>query len=127
MLPHHPLAEVKRICEEADVVLGKSRCTDMLTPYIDPLRCGQFARDVVALLSLDDFSETVKIENVPYDEYGVQLSQDLKQRYGIEQLGNLYVKLRISRPGKVVFFVSLHGLERDLKRRGGILRSRDNN
>jgi hypothetical protein len=127
VLPYHPLDEVKRICEEADILLDRARCTNMLTPYIDPLKCSQFARDVVALLTLDDYSGTEKIPDVPFDVYGVRLPKDLKQRYGIEQLGNFYVKLRISRPGRVVFFISLHELERGLWRRGGFLRPKDNN
>jgi hypothetical protein len=127
VLPHHPLDEVKRICEEADILLDRVRCIDMLTPYIDLFRCKPFARDVVATLTLDDFVKPVKIGGVPYDLYGVRLTKDLKQRYGIEQLGNFYVKLRIARPGKLVFFISLHEMERELWRRGGLLRPKESN
>jgi len=125
--PHHPLDEVKRICEEADIELDRARCLNTLTAYIDLFKCKPFAREVVALLTLDDFSEVMNIGGLPYDLYGVRLPQEVKRRYGIEQLGNFYVKLRISRPGRLVFFISLHEMADDLWRRGGLLRSKDNN
>ncbi len=125
--PYHPLDEVKRICAEAEILLDRARCLDMLTPYIDLFQCKPFARDVVAMLSIDDFSETVTIGGIPFDLYGVRLTNELKQRYGIEQLGNFYVKLRIARPGKLVFFISLHEMERRLWRRGGPLDPKSRN
>jgi len=119
--PLFPLDEVKRICAERDVELGKTRCLDMLTPYIDPLRCYDFAREVVAALSPNDFSERVQVGKVWYDEYGVRLPVSLKQEFGIQHLGNFYVKLRISKPGDLVFFISLHQLEKPLFRLAGRL------
>lgn len=38
-----------------------------------------------------------------------------------EHLGNFYVKLRIARTRKLVFFISLHEMERRLWRRSGPL------
>lgn len=124
MQPLYPLDEVKRICAEEDVLLDRARCVDLLTPYIDLFECKSFAREVVAVLSLDDFARTVQIGDVYFDEYGVRLPQALKQKYAIEPLGNFYVKLRIARTGKLVFFMSLHELERRIWRRGGPLNPR---
>lgn len=124
MKPHYPLSDVKRICAEEDVLLDRARCLNLLTPYIDLFRCKDFAREVAAELTEEDFSRTVTIGDLPFDEYGAPLSADLRRRYEIEDLGNFYVKLRIAKPGRLVFFMSLHELEEPLWRLGGFLGTR---
>ena len=122
MEPCYPLDEVKRICVEENIELGKTRCLDYLTAHVDPLQCIEFARCVGQELTLDDFCRVAVLKGgVKYDEYGVRLSPGLREQFNVTHLGNFYVKLRIAKPGRLVFFLSLHEMEEAMQRRGGWL------
>ena len=85
-----------------------------------------FAADVLLEIQPDDFCKTVALGTPhagKYDIYGVQISEALAARHGLAPRV-WYVKLRLYEAfsGEVVFFVSLHPLEFDMERVGGLLR-----
>ncbi len=124
MNPAYDLALVQAAVERDAFMLGKTRCVDLLLPHLDELaRCRAFARDVVLALEPGDFSRQVQLAE-PFDEYGVALADALLARHGLDGNRAWYVKLKLWDPGggDEVLVLSLHPLERELRRVAGVLR-----
>jgi hypothetical protein len=82
-----------------------------------------FTESVLLELREQDFMKTLEYEGVEQDAYGVAISRDLQQRFGIEGLETWYLKLTMDEDedGGEVLVVSLHEPEAALRRSGGTL------
>ncbi|HCF58411.1 MAG TPA: hypothetical protein DFS52_10510 [Myxococcales bacterium] len=123
--PFFELERVHRAAKEQNVRLTRKRCLDHLTPLLHGYeRCLRFAAEVAGSLTLDDFSETVRMPSgEPFDVYGVKLSDGLAGKYGLTARRAWYLKLTVEDDGagESVFYLSLHAPERPIYRNGGIL------
>lgn len=125
-VPRFDLHRVHAAAQGGDVVLTRKRCLDILTPLLhEYARCHAFAADVAAILTLDDFSDTISTmgRGEEFDVYGVRLPEALCEGYGLGERRNWYVKLRLEEQalGDSIFYISLHGLEWPIRRNGGLL------
>ena len=101
---------------------------DRVVPWLrSPLEVRSFAEGVLAELTPGDFCGQVAYGDIICDEYGIAISGDLQERFGIGGLVTWYVKLRVEqrRGGKAVVVASLHEPERDFDERriGGPLKT----
>lgn len=122
--PHHDLENIRAAAEEDRFRLGKSRCLDMLFPYLgDFLLCRQFVRAVASSLELEDFMQTVLMKDGgSWDEFGVRISDEIASEFGLQNDRTWYLKVRIvDHSGEELFFVSFHRPEHPLRRVGGLL------
>lgn len=110
--------------------LGFRKCLFELHELFDTdSECYRFARDVLDVLSPDDFIGSVPIPDMratsngepeDYDAYAVRLPDRLLERHGIAGRTTWYVKLTLRTEGEdQVFCLSLHKLRRPEPRRVG--------
>jgi hypothetical protein len=122
--PRFALDRVHAAAVEDRLALGGRRCEALLMPLMGTLLdCRRFAADVLCALRPRDFCRTVRIGDVEWDVYGVELPRALRERYYLGERKTWYVKLslRAEDPGATVQLVSLHALERPMHRKGGRL------
>ena len=127
--PNFDLARLAAAAKEGRVNLGKQRARDILLPLLgDLVTCVEFGCAVVLALKATDFNVTKNLDGVLYDEYGIHLSGDLLDQFGLE-VETWYVKLteREGAWGEEVYCLSLHPLEEEMNCIGGRLvpRTRD--
>lgn len=118
------LAVVHAAARRGRVRVGGPRFKDRLLPYVSEyVRMIAFTESVLLELREHDFMRTHEYGGVEYDAYGVAISPDLQQRFGIEGLETWYVKLTMDEDedGGEVLVVSLHEPEETLRRTGGTL------
>lgn len=121
--PIFDLAQVTAAAKEGRVNLGKQRARDILLQHLDGmLACIEFACAVVLALKPTDFNVTKDLEGVLYDEYGIRLSHELLEQFGLD-IEAWYVKLTVREGswGGDVFCLSLHPLEEEMNCVGGRL------
>jgi hypothetical protein len=118
------LAVVHAAAKRGRVRAGGPRFKARLLPYVpEYVQMIAFTESVLLELREHDFMKTLEYEGVEYDAYGVAISRDLQQRFGIEGLETWYVKLTMDEDddGGEVLVVSLHEPEGALRRSGGTL------
>jgi hypothetical protein len=118
------LAVVHAAARRGRVRMGGPRFKDRLLPYVtEYVQMIAFTESVLLELRELDFMKTLEYEGVGYDAYGVAISGDLQQRFGIEGLETWYVKFTVDEDddGGEVLVVSLHEPEGALHRSGGTL------
>ena len=118
------LAVVHAAARSGRVRVGGARFKARLLPYVpEYLKMLAFAESVLLELREHDFMKTHVYEGVEYDAYGVAISRDLQQRFGIEGLETWYLKLTMDEDedGGEVLVASLHEPEEALRRSGGTL------
>lgn len=121
--PTFDLARIAAAAKEGRLSLGKKRARDILLPLLGEfLTCDEFACAVVLALRPTDFNVTKDLEGVLYDEYGIRLSDDLLERFGLN-IEAWYVKLTVREDayGETLFCLSLHPLEETMNCVGGRL------
>lgn len=119
--PTFELARLADAAREGRINLGKTRARALLLPLLGELLvCDEFASQVVLALKLTDFNVTKNLDGVLYDEYGIRLSEDLLDRFGLNVVA-WYVKvtLREGSWGEEAFCLSLHPLEEPMDCVGG--------
>lgn len=119
--PTFELARLAQAAKEGRVNLGKTRARDVLLPLLGELLvCDDFACRVVLALKLTDFNVTKNLSGVLYDEYGIRLTDDLLDQFGLNVVA-WYVKvtLREGSWGDEAFCLSLHPLEEEMDCVGG--------
>lgn len=101
-----------------------SRSVQILLPYLRELaKCYEFAIEVLRLLTPDDFFGVAHLDEGPHDEYAVRIPEILAKRFRLGGLRSWYVKLRlVEDDGDYVIIFSLHPLENDAFRVGGLLK-----
>lgn len=123
----YDLERVREAARDERIELDEKRARDELGRFFTTwLHAYPFAADVLLELQPEDFCKTVPLGTPhagEYDVYGLRISDALAARHGVSQLA-WYLKLRLYEgfSGEVVFFVSLHPLEFDMERVGGLLR-----
>ena len=127
MGPKYSLDEVKAAAAEDRIELGGKNFMDRVVPWLrSPLKVRSFAEGVLSELQAGDFCSSVTYGDVVCDEYGIAISADLQERFGIGGLVTWYLKLRLEsrKGGKMVLMASLHEPERDFDERrvGGALK-----
>jgi hypothetical protein len=118
------LAVVHAAAKHGRVRVGGPRFKARLLPYVpEYIQMIAFTESVLLELRAHDFMRTLEYEGVEYDAYGVAISRDLQQRFGIEGLETWYLKLTMDEDddGGEVLVVSLHEPEGALRRSGGTL------
>ncbi len=118
------LAVVHAAAERGRVRVGGPRFKDRLLPYVpEYVQMIAFTESVLLELREHDFMRTHEYDGVEYDAYGIAISRDLQQRFGIEGLETWYLKLTMDEDddGGEVLVVSLHEPEEALRRTGGTL------
>lgn len=111
MGPAYSLDAVHRAAEADNFRWGGSRARDHLLQYFDTFQeAREFVRHVAMQLTEDDFIQTVTgMENGPFDEYGVELHEEVAKRFGIEHARTWYIKLKFVKTGtEELFFLSFH-------------------
>lgn len=94
--------------------------------------CRAFARDVLGALTPGEYGGSKAIpdnSNRPthgtvefYDEYGVELDEPMLEKHGLVDESTWYVKLTFrASEGRKVFCMSLHRLEKPMRRPAGLL------
>lgn len=122
----YDLAKVHEAARDKRIELDEARARDEVAKHVERfIDAYPFAADVLLELRGDDFSETVELDRPHaghYDVYGLRISDELADKHGVRPRG-WYVKLRLyeSWSGETVFLVSLHPLEFDMQRVGGLL------
>lgn len=118
------LAVVHEAARCGRVRVGGAGFKARLLPYVTGyVQMNAFTESVLLELREPDFMKTHEYEGVDYDAYGVAVSQDLQQRFGVEGLETWYVKFTMDEDdeGGEVLVVSLHEPEGPLRRSGGTL------
>ncbi len=118
------LAVVHAAARNGRVRVGGARFKARLLPYVpEYLQMLAFTESVLLELREHDFMKTHVYEGVEYDAYGVAISRDLQQRFGIEGFETWYLKLTMDEDdeGGEVLVASLHEPEEALRRSGGTL------
>jgi hypothetical protein len=118
------LAAVHAAARCGRVRVGGPRFTGRLLPYVtEYVQMIAFTESVLLELREPDYMSTLEYQGVEYDAYGVAISHDLQQRFGIEGLETWYLKLTMDEDddGGEVLVVSLHEPEGALRRSGGTL------
>jgi hypothetical protein len=121
--PTFDLARVAAAAKEGRVNLGKKRASDILLQHLGELvACNKFACAVLLALKPTDFNVTKDLGEGLYDEYGIHLSDDLLEQFGLD-VQFWYVKLTVREGswGEEIFCLSLHPLEREMNCVGGRL------
>lgn len=125
--PRFDLTRLAKATTNDNFTLGGSRCRDILLAYLGDFPTVRlFVREVADALGQEDFCVTRSLEGrtrlEDFDEYGVELSDDVLDRYGLEEAA-WYVKftLREGQWGEEAFYISLHPLERPMERGAGWL------
>ena len=140
-MPRHDLQDV-RTAAPRSLLLGKKAAYDRLLGTYDPNEgvfstgdeCRAFAKDVLLALQPDDFAETLPIPDTSrrpstygtvedYDVYGISLEAAMLTKHGLTNESTWYVKFTVRRDpaGQRCFCLSLHRLEKPLRRVGGWL------
>ena len=115
--------------KEGNISLGGKRARDILMPSLGELvTCMEFACSVVLALQPTDFNVTKNLSGVLYDEYGIRLSDDLLEQFGLD-VEAWYVKLTVREGnlGDDIFCLSLHPLEEEMNCVGGRLVPKNRN
>lgn len=124
--PRFELAEVHRAAADGRVASGGTRYKEKLLPLVGTLsNMHAFACAVLQELRPEDFIDFESYPNgTVMDAYGVAISAELQERFGIEGFVTWYVKftMDVDDEGRQVLMASLHGAEHPLKRVGGTLR-----
>ena len=118
------LAVVHAAAGRGRVRVGGPRFKDRLLPYVpEYVQMIAFTESVLLELREHDFMRTHEYDGVEYDAYGIAISRDLQQRFGIEGLETWYLKLTMDEDddGGEGLVVSLHEPEEALRRTGGTL------
>ncbi len=118
------LAVVHAAARCGRVRVGGARFRARLLPYVQEyVQMIAFTESVLLEIREQDFMNTLEYEGVDYDAYGVAISRDLQQRFGIDGLETWYLKLTMDEDdeGGEVLVVSLHEPEAPLRRSGGML------
>lgn len=127
MAGKYDLEAIRRAAREERIELDEHRARDELARFFATwLDAYPFAAELLLELSPDDFCKTVTLAAPhagEYDVYGRRISAELAKRHGLTTAA-WYLKLRLYEgfSGEIVFFVSLHPLEADMQRVGGVLR-----
>ena len=123
MGPKHELGRVVAAARDGDLLLVGSRAREIVLHYVDGLlEADGFARGLVAALKVEQFQETVTLEE-PYagefDVYICPLSKALMSKHALEHVATWYVKLKltVSEDGDSVLVVSMHPAERPVRAR----------
>lgn len=121
--PAFDLVRVAAAAKEKRLRLGIKRAGDILLQHLEGLvACTDFACAVVLALRPTNFNVTKSLEGGLYDEYGIRLSSDLLEQFGLD-VEVWYVKLTVREGswGEEIFCLSLHPLEREMNCVGGRL------
>jgi hypothetical protein len=121
--PTFDLTRLAAAAREGRVALGKKRARETLLPLLgELLACDEFACAVVLALQPTDFNVTKNLEGVLYDEYGIRLSDELMEQFGLS-IETWYLKITVREVGwgDEVFCLSLHPLEEQMNCVGGRL------
>ncbi len=125
----YELRLVVEAAREGRIELDESRARDQVAQFFERwVDVYPFAIDVLQELTNDDYAETVTLQYPPhhgtYDVYGHALSDAVARAHRVATRC-WYVKLRLydGLYGEVVFLVSLHPMERGMRRVGGVLRT----
>ncbi len=124
-VPRFELAAVHEAATDGRVEAGGPRYRERLLPLLGEFtKMHAFACAVLLELKANDFIETERYPKRPeMDAYGVAISQDIQERFGLEGFVTWYVKFTMDtgEDGRLVLMASLHGAEYPLKRIGGTL------
>lgn len=94
-------------------------------PLLDTYEaCRSFAVDVTLALSPGDFMKTIVTEKgQEFDEYGMELGEELVRKYGLDGQRCWYLKLRVDEGmyEDFVTYISLHAPEWPMDRAAGVL------
>lgn len=122
--PKYSLAAIQTAAAEGNIELDEKRARDEVLRFFDRFeQCYPFAAKVLLALRPEDFRKRVQLGDPPhpgiYDEYGIDLSEELAKEHGVPR--NWYLKVRLYEGlyGNNAFLVSLHVPVYDLKREGG--------
>jgi hypothetical protein len=124
-VPKFELAAVHVAAAAGRVTVGGARYRARLLPYVrEYVAMLEFTQAVLLELQPEDFINSKQYEDIGYDAYGVAISDELQERFGLEGFVTWYVKFTVDRDedGDEVIMASLHGAEEPLKRIGGTLR-----
>ena len=110
--------------------MARTSAQDRLLGYLDGyLECVRFGCELLLATTENDYCWSVELEPPHsgwFDEYGVEITPALAKKYGLP-VRNWYLKFRLyedesSLEGSNVFFISIHPLEKDMRRKGGLLK-----
>ena len=84
------MALVHAVASKGLVRVGGSKFQDRLLPYVSEyVQMIAFTESVLLELREHDFMKTHEYDGVEYDAYGLAISPDLQQRFGIEGLDGM--------------------------------------
>ncbi len=126
--PLWPLQEVRALVEAGNYHFEQKRCEETVIPIVgDYSKARELIRRGLLELTDDDFAgiDTLS-DGLEYDVYGLVVSSTLARATGLRHRRTWYVKFRIQEEedGRLVFCVSFHRLQDELKRKGGLLKPR---
>ncbi len=120
------LDEVKAAVRAGSFELGCARASVKLSEWVNGTYsdCLRFVQALTEELTESDFAETLVLrEDEVFDVYARRASNALIRQFGLV-VAAWYVKLTVwkGQYGDVVFFLSVHPLERAIDRVGGTLK-----
>lgn len=125
--PKYPLGRVREAAAGAQIEFDIARARSEVALVIEGLAAGyEFGASLLLELQPSDFCESVQLAPPhagTYDVYGIEISTELADRFGVPR--SWYVKFKLIESeltGETVFFVSLHLLNRPMPRTGGVLK-----
>ena len=124
--PTYGLDRVHACARAKQLELDFKRARDELLLVLETIEdCYRFAAAVLLELEPDDFCQPVTLgppNAGTYDEYGIRISDQLTEEFGVSRCWYLKFKLtETDLSGETVFLVSLHKLNKPMPRKGGRL------
>lgn len=124
-MPRFELAAVRDAAAGGRVEGGGPRYRDRLMPLLGTYSAmHEFACAVLLELRPEDYLKPERYDDgEEMDSYGIAISQQLQERFGLEGFVTWYVKftMDVDEEGCPVVMASLHGAEFPLRRVGGII------